>query len=230
MTEKIKKALVVWAEKIIKNESQWDSEHVHQAIQKLYELSVCQKFLMEETPPKSELWSRQQAALSSVLENLTGPTTPSDTEKIEELEVPPMMETIKNMVTEMPESENYDRLFETVQESPVFIPKEDNTAREVQKETKLKTRLDAEERKNLNDKFAQQLSIDLNDRLAFIKHLFEENVSAYEAVLSQIITYSSWEEVADFIQTKVKIEYPHWKEKEAVEARFMATLQLNFSK
>ena len=47
MTEKIKKALVVWAEKIIKNESQWDSEHVHQAIQKLYELSVCQKFLME---------------------------------------------------------------------------------------------------------------------------------------------------------------------------------------
>ncbi|NDG46857.1 MAG: hypothetical protein EBY37_07090 [Flavobacteriia bacterium] len=92
------------------------------------------------------------------------------------------------------------------------------------------TKLDAEERKNLNDKFAQQLSIDLNDRLAFIKHLFEENVSAYEAVLSQIITYSSWEEVADFIQTKVKIEYPHWKEKEEVEARFMTTLQLNFSK
>lgn len=230
MTDKIKKALVNWAENIIKDQSQWDSEQVHNAIQKLYELSVCQKILIEESSPKTELWSRQQAALTSVIENLTSSTTPPAPEKTEELEVPPMMETIKNMVTEMPESENYDLLFEAVQEPPVFIPKQDKIFPDAQQKPQTKSVVDAEERKNLNDKFAQQLSIDLNDRLAFIKHLFEENASAYEAVISQIVTYSSWEEVRDFIQSKVKIEYPHWKEKETVEARFMTTLQQNFNK
>ena len=36
MTEKIKMALKEWAEKVLKNEAQWDSDAVHQAIQKLY--------------------------------------------------------------------------------------------------------------------------------------------------------------------------------------------------
>jgi hypothetical protein len=35
--------------------------------------------------------------------------------------------------------------------------------------------------------------------------------------------------VDEFIQTKVKVEYPHWKDKEALEVRFMTTLQNNFS-
>jgi len=57
------------------------------------------------------------------LDTLTGPTKINKIEKEEELEVPPMMETIKNMVTEMPEPENYERLFEQVNEPPVFVPK-----------------------------------------------------------------------------------------------------------
>ena len=123
MTEKIKRALKEWAEKVLKNEAQWDYDAVHQTIQKLYELSVCQKVLMEDTSPATDLWKRQQAELSSVLEALTGTSSETKVEKEEELEVPPMMETIKNMVTEMPEPENYERLFEVVKEPPVFVPK-----------------------------------------------------------------------------------------------------------
>ena len=71
-------------------------------------------------------------------------------------------------------------------------------------------------------------TIDLNDRLAFIKHLFEENVSAYEAIISQIVTFNSWDEVQNFIVSKVKIEYSHWNEKQAIEKRFMTILKNNF--
>jgi len=137
-----------------------------------------------------------------------------------------MMETIKNMVTEMPEPENYERLFEVVKEPPVFVPKTSRDSELSREKTPIQT--EAEERKNLNDHFAKSISIDLNDRLAFIKHLFEEKVSAYEMVISQIVTFDSWEEVQNFIENKVKVEYPHWKEKEVIEARFMAILQNNF--
>jgi hypothetical protein len=226
MTEKIKRALKKWAEKVLKNEAQWDSDAVHQTIQKLYELSVCQKVLMEDTSPATDLWKRQQAELSSVLEALTGTSSETKVEKEEELEVPPMMETIKNMVTEMPEPENYERLFEVVKEPPVFVPKTSRDSELSREKTPIQT--EAEERKNLNDHFAKSISIDLNDRLAFIKHLFEGKVSAYEMVISQIVTFDSWEEVQNFIENKVKVEYPHWKEKEVIEARFMAILQNNF--
>ena len=81
---------------------------------------------------------------------------------------------------------------------------------------------------NLNDHFAKSLTIDLNDRLSFIKHLFEENTSAYESVISQVITFSQWKEVEVFIESKVKIEYPHWENKKPIEERFLAILKKNF--
>ena len=111
MTEKIKKALKVWAEKVLEDEADWDTNETHQVIHKLYELSVCQKILIEESNSSSSLWKRQQAELSLVLESLTGSSKKNKIDKQEEFEVPPMMETIKNMVTEMPEPENYERLF-----------------------------------------------------------------------------------------------------------------------
>ena len=181
---------------------------------------------MEDTSPATDLSKRQQAELSSVLEALTGTSSEPKVEKEEELEVPPMMETIKNMVTEMPEPENYERLFEAVKEPPVFVPKTSRDSELSSEETPIQT--EAEEPKNLNDHFAKSISIDLNDRLAFIKHLFEEKVSAYEMVISQIVTFDSWEEVQNFIENKVKVEYSHWKEKEVIEARFMSILQNNF--
>lgn len=226
MTEKIKKALKVWAEKVLENQAQWDTDQVHQAIQKLYELSVCQKVLIEQRIPVADLWKRQQAELNSVIETLTGSKKVDKIENEEAFEVPPMMETIKNMVTEMPEPENYERLFEQVNEPPIFVPKK---AKEVEKTSDRATILkETEDRKNVNDQFAKSLAIDLNDRLAFIKHLFEENVSAYEAIISQIVTFNSWDEVQNFIVSKVKIEYSHWNEKQAIEKRFMTILKNNF--
>ena len=61
-----------FTEKVLENQAQWDTDQVHQAIQKLYELSVCQKVLIEQRIPVADLWKRQQAELNSVIETLTG--------------------------------------------------------------------------------------------------------------------------------------------------------------
>ena len=223
MTEKIKIALLEWAKKVLNQEAQWDEEKTHEAIQKLYELSIVQKMLLEEETVNNDQWKRQQAQLNEVIESLTGESK-KERSKEENMEVAPMMETIKNMVIEMPEPETYEKLFETIEDMPTFVPK-DKEERIESNESQFQK---AEERKNINDHFAKTLSIDLNDRLAFIKHLFEEDSKTYERVLAQVITYETWEEVFLFIEAHVKTEYDNWTGKEEVVERFLNTLQKNF--
>jgi hypothetical protein len=223
MTEKIKIALLEWAKKVLNQEAQWDEEKTHEAIQKLYELSIVQKMLLGEETVNNDQWKRQQAQLNEVIESLTGESK-KERIKEENMEIAPMMETIKNMVTEMPEPETYEKLFETIEDMPTFVPK-DKEERIESNESQFQK---AEERKNINDHFAKTLSIDLNDRLAFIKHLFEEDSKTYERVLAQVITYETWEEVFLFIEAHVKTEYDNWTGKEEVVERFLNTLQKNF--
>ena len=223
MTEKIKIALLEWAKKVLNQEAQWDEEKTHEAIQKLYELSIVQKMLLGEETVNNDQWKRQQAQLNEVIESLTGESK-KERIKEENMEIAPMMETIKNMVTEMPEPETYEKLFETIEDMPTFVRK-DKEERIESNESQFQK---AEERKNINDHFAKTLSIDLNDRLAFIKHLFEGDSKTYERVLAQVITYETWEEVFLFIEAHVKTEYDNWTGKEEVFERFLNTLQKNF--
>lgn len=223
MKEKIKIALVEWAKKVLNQEALWEEEKTHEAIQKLYELSIVQKMLLEEETPNNELWKRQQAQLNEVIESLTGKPK-IEKAKEENMEVAPMMETIKNMVTEMPEPETYEKLFETIEDMPTFVPKNNEGSTEAS-ESPIK---EVEERNNINDHFAKILRIDLNDRLAFIKHLFEGDAKTYERVLAQVVTYQTWEEVSSFLEAQVKTEYDNWTGKEEVVERFLYTLQKNF--
>ena len=59
--------------------------------------------------------------------------------------------------------------------------------------------------------------------------MFENDTASYERVISQIISFESWEEVTAFLNQMVKPEYNSWKGKEEVEARFLTILQNNFT-
>ena len=225
MTEKIKSALLKWAEKVINHQGQWDEEKTHQAIQNLYELSIIQKMLLEQESLDKNLWEKQQSQLSEVLKSFSGDPE-KEIVKGEEFEVAPMMDTIKNMVTEMPEPEAYEKLFETFEETPSFEPKKkENSVKQSKQEVET-----IPEIKNINDRFNKTLRIDLNDRLAFIKNLFEGDTASYEKVLSQIVTFESWEEVFNFINVQVKTEYDNWNKNEEIADRFLAILQKNFDR
>ena len=223
MKEKIKKALLQWASKIIENKVQWDEKYTYESIQKLYEISLIQKILLEQKETDKNLWKYQQAQINDVIESLTEKSAKAKS-KDENLEVAPMMETIKNIVTEMPEPETYEKLFEKIEETPTFIPKQKEVSN---KNKEFQLGLD-QERENVNDQFAKSLSIDLNDRLAFIKELFNDDKINYERVISQIITFESWSEVTKFLNTQVKIEYNNWEGKEEVVERFLYILKNNF--
>ena len=223
MTEKIKTALVQWATNIIKDQSDWDDEKTHEAIQKIYELSIFQKMLIDQEEIDKSLWERHQKKLDEVINSLTEDTNKEKT-KDDDMEVAPMMETIKNMVTEMPEPETYEKLFESVGTQPTFMSKKNDSIR-----NKLDTEKDiSNDKKNINDQFSKKLSVDNNERLAFIKHLFDGDTNNYERVLNQTLTLGSWAEVSNLISSKVKIEYNNWKGKEDIADRFLTVLQKSF--
>ena len=223
MTEKIKTALVQWATIIIKDQSNWDDEKTHDAIQKIYELSIFQKMLIDQEEIDQSLWERHQKKLDEVINSLTEDT---NKEKIKDdnMEVAPMMETIKNMVTEMPEPETYEKLFETFETPLTFVSKKNvsiNNKSDTEKDN-------SNDKQNINEQFSKKLSVDNNERLAFIKHLFDGDKNNYERVLNQTLTLGSWPEVSNLITSKVKIEYNNWKGKEDIADRFLTVLQKSF--
>ncbi len=82
---------------------------------------------------------------------------------------------------------------------------------------------------SLNDKLAKGISIDLNDRIAFVKHLFGNSDEDYNRVLNQLITYDNFEEAQSFIEDMVKPDYNSWEGKEDYSQRFIEIIEKKFA-
>ena len=82
---------------------------------------------------------------------------------------------------------------------------------------------------SLNDKMSKGIPIDLNDRIAFVKHLFGNSDEDYNRVLNQLITYDSFEEAQNFIEDMVKPDYNNWEGKEDYAQRFIEIIEKKFS-
>lgn len=83
-------------------------------------------------------------------------------------------------------------------------------------------------KKSLNDKLSQkQLQIGLNDRIAFVKHLFNNSQSDFNRVLSQLNSFHSESQAKEFINTIVKPEYS-WDSKIEYEERLIILIEKRF--
>jgi len=81
---------------------------------------------------------------------------------------------------------------------------------------------------SLNESLAKGIKIDLNDRIAFVKHLFGNSEEDYNRVLNQLITYDSFEEAESFIEDMVKPDYNGWEGKEDYSQRFIEIIEKKF--
>lgn len=151
----------------------------------------------------------------------------------------PVIEKIKDMWPEMNPVENKMEI--TDQQSPKTTPtvgKNDsfeigNEYRDIPtfepKKVKENIATDAKP-KSLNDRLKKgSLNIGLNDKLAFIKHLFNGNTSDYNRVLSQLETFQTSSEALNFIQQMIKPDYGNWEGKEVQEDRFMQLIDSRYA-
>ncbi|NOR27680.1 MAG: hypothetical protein GQ540_04015 [Lutibacter sp.] len=84
-------------------------------------------------------------------------------------------------------------------------------------------------KRSLNDAlFKNNLQIGLNDRIAFVKHLFEGNQEDFNRVLSQLNSFKTENDAKDFILNFVKPDYD-WNEKLEYESRFIDLIERKFS-
>lgn len=85
------------------------------------------------------------------------------------------------------------------------------------------------QKKSINDVVMSQknLQIDLNDRIAFVKHLFEGSQEDFNRVVSQLNSMSNEKEALSFLKM-VKKEY-HWGGKEIYEDRLILLIERKFN-
>lgn len=81
---------------------------------------------------------------------------------------------------------------------------------------------------SLNEKLSKGIDIDLNDRIAFVKHLFGNNDEDYNRVVNQLITFDNFYETKNFIDEMVKPDYNNWEGKDNYAERFMDIIEKKF--
>ena len=131
----------------------------------------------------------------------------------------------------------FDDLLGTGYVDPVFVKPEENTPKTIENLPGVPNFPDfrkddaevADRTVTLNDRLSKGITVGLNDRIAFVKNLFSNSSEEYNRVLSQLITFNTFEEAQEFIENMVKPDYNNWEGKDEYAARFMEVVEKKFT-
>ena len=228
MKRKLKEELVKLSTDIITSHDMGDIPDLYEAARNLYEKLAVLKFIEEKLNDieidvsKNVMAAKFEKMATAVMDgNKTVPESNPHDEDI----MTPGMDTIKHMISEMPNDVNIEQLFAE------FVAKTEVIKNDMNDVTPNKETLSKDTKgRSLNDTHnAKEMVVGLNDRLAFVKHLFNDSTEEFNRVLSQLNTIESQDRTTAFIENMVKPEYNNWKGKEEYAARFMALVERRFS-
>jgi hypothetical protein len=157
-------------------------------------------------------------------------------EEVEEeiIEEAPKQEAVQISFEDLIGGDFSEDLFVKVESTPFKTPIEEEPESAIENATleldEIEIHEEVEESKSvtLNEKLAKGINIDLNDRIAFTKHLFGNDPEDYNRVMNQLITFNTFYETRDFIRDMVKPDYNNWEGKEEYEERFMEIIEKKF--
>lgn len=246
MKKKLESELMSIAHRILKLKGKEDVMKMHVEVGQLYEKLSVLKFAHENFD-KGIPTIGSDSSFFSMLDEAFNNKISDNIERedkiyinLDEVEddgiMEPVMKSIKDMVSLMPQdveeeaviveskkeknkNHDFDELTADFKDIPVFDPittKQHSFREDV--------------KKSLNDKLkTRSFNIGLNDKIAFIKHLFDGSREDYERVMSQVTTADSYVEAQNLIQNIVKPDYNNWKGKEEFEDRFMGIVESKFN-
>jgi len=256
MKKKVLSQINTLAQRIITSGNELDIVQIKNTLIQLYEKLSVLEFL--ETSVETEFKKPERPAIDSKTyreenwfkEPEAVPEPPYEEELVE-----PLMDKIKDIMSQMPnDTQKLDEILKEIlpkqpddkqtaetfsneieefaskyQETPVFERKVETNNNSSEIDLVTEKTSDSILPKSLNDKLNQGVSIGLNDRLAFIKQLFDGSSEDYSRVLSQVNTMSSYAEITLFIEETVKPDYNNWKDKEEFAIRFMMIIEKRFN-
>ncbi|NNC60932.1 MAG: hypothetical protein HKO11_01240 [Eudoraea sp.] len=228
MKRKLKEELVKLSTEIITSQDKDDIPGLYEAARNLYEKLAVLKLIEEKLGDieidvsKNVIAAKFEKMATAVMEG--NKTVPENNPHEEDI-MTPGIDTIKHMVSEMPKDLNIEQLFAE------FVAKTEVLKNDAKDVTPDQETLDKSEKvRSLNDKLTnKEIVIGLNDRLAFVKHLFNDSTEEFNRVLSQLNTIETADRSMAFIDNMVKPEYNNWKGKEEYATRFIALIERRFS-
>src|SRR5690606_13411199 len=192
MIKKLRKELIRLSTEIQSAGEDADIDRMYRQARSIYERLAVLKFIEDKLGDvqvdvsSHVIASRFEKMANSVL---SGNTSVPESNPHEEDIMTPGMETIKDIVSEMPPEIALDNFFAE------FVAKPVNKKNDMENLGNKR----GESPKSLNDRMGKSFQIGLNDKLAFVKHLFDNNVEDYNRVLSQLGTIDSQERSIAFI-------------------------------
>lgn len=231
MRKKLEADLMALARSILDLKSGTDIGLLKTNAQQIYEQLCILEYLKlkEETPNESEQESDtpliKKESLFSIEDEIDIPADienifiKKETQEITEIETESQIlkttGTLKDKIEAAKEAEQQD------------LNTDSKTAEEPIENATINTQ--SKPKTSLNEKLTQKvITVDLNDRIALVKHLFEGNQDDFNRVLSQLNTFETEIEAKDFILNQVKPDYS-WQEKEAYEERLLILIGRKFN-
>jgi hypothetical protein len=253
MHKKLEAELVSLAHSILKMENKDDVQVLHKKAQEIYEKLSVLKFVDEFLDVKpTAVETKKEVVLEEEVE-ITEKVVKKETEITIELEETNNDEIVfEPGQNEVISEEVIEEIFETKQ---VFVKDDEkdlpslqisleeefkdaisadiatNLFEKVTKEVPMVENVSTEEikKRSLNDAlFNKNIQVGLNDRIAFVKYLFDGSQEDFNRVLSQLNSFTELQEAISFLNDFVKPDY-NWQNKEEYENRLMDLIERKFS-
>jgi len=229
MKRKLKEELLHMCAGIMNSQGDMEIPELYKAARQLYEKLAVLKLIDEKMNDieidvsKNVIASKFEKMANAVMnENKSVPESNPHEEDI----ITPGIETIKGMISEMPGSINVEQFFAEFVAKPKYVKNDKDW---VSPEPVAGNENDSK-KKSLNDVLIKkEIAVGINDRHAFVQHLFNGSTEDFNRVISQLNTIDSEARSLAFIENMVKPDYAHWKGKEEIASRFMAIITRRFA-
>ncbi len=208
-------------ESIAEDNVEEESESYVIVLQKVEEISV-EKVIEEELEsiaeePEKETIEEGKNAIENTIEEVL-----EEKKKVEEIEEQPF-EELESLLFGEKDVKNDASFIEELKTPTLEEELKDTLPVDVMANLFQKV----EPKKTVNDHLQNTIQIDLNDRIAFVKHLFNNDQTDFNRVISQLNTFKTEKEAKGFISKMVKPDY-NWSDKEEYENRLLEIIERRF--
>jgi len=212
----LKAELTLLSQEILQNIHQKDTGDLYKSVRKLYEKMAAIHVLEKKLKDPDELLELIKP------EDHKGKEI---TREREEVKPAP----IENKEVKPPVEKNPDKKslpvddIDPYQQEITFVPKQ----KETQKTTKVSTSVSPSVPSPNSRR--RKMSIGLNDRIAFIKNLFNGDNETYTQVIERLNAFDEYEDALKYIYSEVKPRFNNWEGKDEYEFRLIQLLELKFN-
>jgi len=208
----LKAELTLLAQEIIRDIHKKDIKNIYEVSHRLYEKTtlIYQILKLEDMEDLEGLFTKEVVDNKNYLKNnsFSNQRVLKQNKKEEEIsnhEIPIPQEMKKN------ENSPNSHIYKSVT-SMKFVPKKED-----------------EKPKILNKRELKEMNIGLNDKIAFIKHLFNNDSTTYNHVIQSLNNFDSYEAALSYLNYEVKPKFNNWENKDEYEFRLIQLLELKFN-